>query len=85
MILGIEIFLTAAAWKKGWKWWALLPYAISIILLLSVSAVMGLKQDEIYLVGMVGDAVVILSLIIMGAKTTKKEDNKNAVVRELTA
>lgn len=41
MLLIIEIILTVAAWKKGWKAWALVPIGIPLI----IGFIVGLTMD----------------------------------------
>jgi hypothetical protein len=70
MIAVIEIMLTMAAWKRGWKGWALLPLGIGFIMAFwagSMLGAAGFSEDETYGICLVLDGVAILVLIVMAA------------------
>jgi len=70
-LLVLEIGLIAAAWKRGWKGWALLPLAIQlsgIFLARVVIDAAGWPQPAAGVVGTVGDVLLIGALVIMVAK-----------------
>ena len=46
MLLIIEIWLTVAVWRKGWKGWALLPAGIMMLVALVAGVVAGLSGVE---------------------------------------
>ena len=62
MLIVLEIGLTIAAWKRGWKGWALLPWVIALVAAFIVSLVRGAAT------GVVADVVLVGTLIIMVAK-----------------
>lgn len=59
MLLVLEIILTIAAWKRGWKGWALLPWVIALVAAFTVSLVRGAAT------GFVADVILIGAMIIM--------------------
>jgi hypothetical protein len=68
MLLFVEFILTIIAWKRGWKWWAILPAAIAMIAGFIVDLVVGaLGMHDFYtgLVSIILDAFIILALVIM--------------------
>jgi len=73
-MLIIEIILTVFAWRKGWKWWALLPIAAAFIIGLFLGAGVGASGGDIEAVtglGIVLDVIAIIVLIFMVAKAPK--------------
>jgi hypothetical protein len=68
MLLILEIVLMIAAWKRGWKWWVLLPPVIqlsSILLVRLIIKAVGWLQPAVGVVGIIGDVLLVLTLIIM--------------------
>lgn len=75
MILILEIVLTVLAWRKGWKWKALLPPGIGFMtaFLMGIAIeVSGGNVNSAVGVGLVIDLGVIISLIIMLASEPKR-------------
>ena len=73
MLLVIEIFLTVAAWRKGWRGVALIPVACGLV----VGGMLGVSAGESGLssmapVMMVGDVIITGVLIAMAAKAPRK-------------
>ena len=53
MILILEVILTVVAWRRGWRGWALLPFAVVSILSLLIGVCGGFldltpKQEEMF-------------------------------------
>jgi hypothetical protein len=72
-MLLVEIGMLAAAWKRGWKGWALLPLLIG----LGLGFLMGLSSaEDAQGVGLLVDVGVIIALGIMIAMPRAKEDPK---------
>jgi predicted MFS family arabinose efflux permease len=75
LLLIIEILLTIAVWRKGWKGWALLPAGISLalgfVLGFSIGASGGRPEEWIGL-GLIIDGISIMALIIMVTRNPKK-------------
>jgi hypothetical protein len=75
LLLIIEILLTIAVWRKGWKGWALLPVGISLalgfVLGLCIGASGGRPEEWIGL-GLIIDVIAIVALIIMQTQDPKK-------------
>jgi hypothetical protein len=67
MLLFIETMLTIIAWKRGWKWRAILPISIALVASFLTGFIMGAKgaQENDSPISMIFDAVVILTLIVM--------------------
>lgn len=71
LVLMLEIGLTIAAWKRGWKGWALLPLAIggaSAFLTGVVMGAAGVSDAAAFGLGLVFDIVIVGALIGMVAK-----------------
>lgn len=66
MLLLLEIWLTVAAWRAGWKATALLPTgaAIAVGILLGAS---GVEVSQNLLLYALGDIVAVVALGIMAA------------------
>ena len=67
MLMILEIVLTIAAWKRGWRGWALIP----VIASLSTGFILGLtgtSLETILDVGLIIDALCIITLVIMVIK-----------------
>ena len=77
MLLIIEIILTVLAWRKGWKWYALIPLAaallVGFLIGMSVGASGGSVNDvkgiTIFL-----DIIVTLILVFMSVRGPKTDD-----------
>jgi len=77
MLLIAEIVLTVFAWKKGWKWWSLLPAGITLFssfLLGIILGVSGYSLKEVRPFGILLDILLIIVLIIMVIKPPKNQD-----------
>jgi len=75
LALVLEIMLTVAAWRKGWKWWALLPPLIAVFVRFFASAVLltlGTDFISIMAYSFVIDIAAIIALICM-AGTDRNE------------
>jgi len=71
MTLIFEVVLTVVAYKRGWKWIAILPVGICIIIALGIGFVGGLTGCSLqtlipYLISL--DIMTILALIWMSIK-----------------
>lgn len=71
MCLILEIVLTIVAWKKGWRWLALLPVCICLVfgllfgLMLAASGMSQSQLKDMMPVIMIGDVIAIIVLIVM--------------------
>jgi hypothetical protein len=74
MLLIIEIILTVAAWRKGWKAWALLPVGIAMtvgfITGIAIS-VDGGSIDDVVGFLLVSELIVLGSLIVMAVRAPR--------------
>lgn len=71
MLLIVEIMLTVAAWKKGWRGWALLPVAVcfaTAFLLGAAAGANGASPDDFVGVGLVLDILLVIALGVMIAR-----------------
>jgi len=80
MILIIEIVLTVFAWRKGWKWLALLPVGIAMLIAFIAGYMVGLSGGNVSEVSnnaIVLDISAIIALIIMLIKAPKSNKPLN--------
>lgn len=71
MVFILEIGLTVAAWRRGWKEWALLPLGIGFGIGFLVGLIMGASgasEGSIFAMSLVGDVICIGALIAMTIK-----------------
>lgn len=82
MLLVIEILLTVAAWRKGWKAWALLPWGITMFMMITIGLAVGLAvgasggnaaQDAITGIGFLLDFALIITLAVMSLVAPKRQ------------
>jgi hypothetical protein len=81
MLLIIEIMLTVAVWKNGWRAWALAPLGITVAFLVAIAVeAPGLgSSGELRAVALLFDAAVIVALLIMRANPPKaNRENRQA-------
>lgn len=81
MLLILEIILTVAAWRRGWKAWALLPFAVYLFLAFMFGAVIGASggsMDTALAVGFLLDLTAIVTLIVMVARPRASEQRGKA-------
>ena len=71
MLLIIEIILTFFAWRKGWRWIALLPVGICITIGFFIGLTGGNLDGGVVFVP---DIIATLVLILMIVKGTKSND-----------
>lgn len=75
MLLFLEIYLTIAAWRKGWKGWAILPIAIGMAVAFVIGMEVGASggsNDSAFAVGLIVDFGIILALIMMVLKKPRQ-------------
>lgn len=80
MLLILEIALTIAAWKRGWKGWAIVPLAVAVSLGYVIGMVIvaqGGSMEDIIPFTLVGDGVCIVSLIALAACGRQKVSTYN--------
>jgi hypothetical protein len=78
MLLIAEIILTYFAWKKGWRWWAILPVALCVVigLILGIGiASSGGSVNDLPGVAVILDIVAIIALIVMVSIKPKSLEN----------
>jgi len=73
MLLIAEIILTIFAWRKGWKWLALLPLAIAFTIGMIIGFTSGI--DGNLGVAAALDIAAIIALIVMIAKPKKIKES----------
>lgn len=81
MLLILEIILTVAAWRRGWKAWALTPIAIGLSLAFVFGAAIGASgglMDAVVAVGLLLDLAIIATLVAMVARPRTAEDRAKA-------
>lgn len=75
MLLIVEILLTVAVWRKGWKGWALLPVGIECVLAFFIGMAVGaagVKQEGFMGVALLLDVMTIVALVIMRVRAPKR-------------
>jgi hypothetical protein len=75
MLLIAEIILTIFAWRKGWKWYSLIPVLSAIII-----AIIFALSGGVNVGGMViFDVLAVIALAIMCSKGPKKATESEQV------
>jgi len=83
MLLIAEIILTVFAWRKGWRWWALAPMAITLLIGFFMGVGIGASGgdiDSVRGISIVFDILATIALIVMvtkGPKTNEVEETKD--------
>jgi len=75
MVLALEIGLAIAAWRRGWKGWALLPLGIAAGIGFLGGLIIGASggsEESALVIGIVADVIGIGALIAMIIKPRKK-------------
>ncbi len=79
MLLFIEIALTMAAWKRGWKGWALLP----IVIAMGIGFMSGLfmvSEESAFAFGLMLDlmcAAALVGMVVAKKKVATSESSLN--------
>ncbi len=76
MLLILEIILTIAAWKRGWKWWTLLIWAMAVMAAFFVSMARNAES------GFVADIVLVVGLLVMSIKARKLTGPDTALLHQ---
>jgi hypothetical protein len=74
VLLVLEIILTVVAWKRGWRWLALLPLGSGLLTAFALGFVMGAlgaSENHIFVIGLACDLVAIVGLCILIATHRK--------------
>jgi zinc transporter ZupT len=78
MVMIIEIVLTIIAWRKGWKWWALVPLGLAVSIAFSVGFVIGLLGGSagpvmpFFMLLDIGCLLALIILIVLPPEREKK-------------
>jgi uncharacterized membrane protein YfcA len=81
MLLIVEIILTVAAWRRGWRARALLPIAVCLLLAFVFGAVIGASggsMDSVVGVAFLLDLTAIVTLAVMVARPRTAEPEEQA-------
>lgn len=73
-MLIIEIILTIFAWRKGWKWLALLPMGAALLLGILMGFFVGASGGDVDAakgLAIILDIGAVIALIVMLVKTPK--------------
>ena len=79
MLLIAEIILTIFAWKKGWRWWALVPMEFALLIGLFMGMGVGESGgdvDSVRGISIVLDVLAVIALIVMVTKGPKTNEVK---------
>jgi uncharacterized integral membrane protein len=74
MITVLEIILTISAWKRGWRWRALLPLALGCVAAFLVGAAAGANGgsvEDVLPIAVLLELAVVGSLIAMVARSPR--------------
>ncbi len=86
ILLLVEIGLTVAAWKRGWKWWSLVPLAISFfagMIFGAVSAGTNGPRDIPFALAITTDILIITALVTMVVRA-RREAGYEAPMKSVT-
>lgn len=78
MLLVAEIILTIFAWRKGWKWFALIPLGVALSLGFLLGMAIGGGGgtiDDVRGLTIVLDIIVVIILIVMNVKSPKSNES----------
>jgi len=76
-MLILEIILTIFAWRKGWRWLALLPMGIALLIGFIIGLSIGANGGDVTSIGggaIIIDVMAIIALIIMLVKGPKSNE-----------
>jgi hypothetical protein len=79
-MLIIEIILTIFVWRKGWRWWSLLPAALGLLIGFIIGYGIGVAGGDITAAtgtSLLIDVGVIIALIIMLVNGPKPKEKRN--------
>jgi hypothetical protein len=79
MLLIVEIILAIFAWRKGWRWYSLIPMVVALVFgffLGAGIAASGGNVDSIRGLGVIIDILATIILIVMNIKTPNSVKNK---------
>ncbi|MDD5311454.1 MAG: hypothetical protein PHO26_00265 [Dehalococcoidia bacterium] len=82
MLMALEIILTIAAWKKGWKAWALVPLGIPVVVGFFIGLTMGFSafsNGSAIVAGLMFDLIAVAVLIGMIANPRVKSESPTPV------
>jgi uncharacterized membrane protein YfcA len=68
MLLIAEIVLTIFAWKRGWRWYALIPMGLCLIIGFIIGLSIGASGgsiNDIPSVSIVLDVIAVIALIVL--------------------
>lgn len=91
MLLVLEIGLTIAAWRRGWKGWALLPLGIGFGIGFLIGLIMsasGASEESIFAVGFLGDVIcigVLIGMILKPRSVAKLSDTADQPLQNVEA
>lgn len=74
----LQIILAIVAWKRGWKAWALMPLAVTVVLGFAIGVVAGVQGDsfeDVMPLALVLDGACIMTLIVLIARPRKVSVN----------
>lgn len=86
-MLILQIILTVIAWFRGWKWYALIPLAVGIIITLLIKYIFINHSDPMTLKLFVSISTVVINLVLLLLCIIKKpikdqQEDKSSVVTE---
>lgn len=86
-MLILQIILTVIAWFRGWKWYALIPLAVGVIITLLIKYIFINPSDPMTLKLFVSISTVVINLVLLLLCIIKKpikgqKEDESSVVRE---
>lgn len=87
MLLILEVILTIFAWRKGWKWLALLPVGIVLILGLLIGFSIGISGGDVAPTTGIAlfldiSTIIVLIIMIIKPKTLVKKEKEDDLKNE---
>jgi uncharacterized membrane protein YfcA len=78
MLLIAEIILTIFAWRNGWKWYALIPLGICMVIGFLIGLIVGMFGGTLPALSpvLIFDLLAIVALIVMVCKKPKPESEE---------
>lgn len=74
MLLIAELILTITAWRRGWRWWALMPLGLGMIIAFFMGMTVGVCSgiiDDVSGLYLLLDLFCTIALIVLNIRKPK--------------